>query len=502
MIIGKRLDTNKTDIVGGKMEKVVYEINKQASYPDSGNDYNPSKVYPEYIFGPGHVCENENIVYDMVRNCFADMRLDKEHFGLSNWNPLGEIINEGDTVVLKPNMVISNHPNIECIVTNPSIVRAVIDYVCIALKGTGKIILGDAPMQRCDFNELLESIGYYKMLKFYEDEGINVEVIDFRNFISDYSTQEISILKDVDNLDDYICVDLGKESLLCPQDKHYKNYRVTNYDYRKMRLYHNKKHHKYLIRKEMLQADVIISLPKPKTHRKAGYTAALKNFVGTVVHKECLPHHIKGAIFFGGNEYLHPNFMKALRTYCFQKIDLANIYGKWRSIPYYKKILHFAERRIGYFSQDAYSEGSWYGNDTIWRTFGDINRILKYADKSGKMQCNAQRRMLFVGDMIIAGEGEGPVHAMPKNIGIILAGTNPYSFDMLVAKIMGFDFRKIPALRNLYSIDKYPIFTEKVTDIYISSHSDTISDVPLSELKFEFCFEPTSGWKNHIELEE
>ena len=484
------------------MAKVVFEKNSNSFYPNSKEYYNPSKMYPEYLFGSENISRNENMVYDMVRNCFADMGLDKERFGLPDWNPLGDIIKSGDMVVLKPNMVISHHPNLECIVTSPSVVRAVIDYVCIALKGTGRIILGDAPMQRCDFDELVAGIGYREILDFFKTKGINIEIRDFRNFVSDYSTYEVSIAEDLNNLDDYVCVDLGKDSLLCSQDAHYRNYRVTNYDYRKMRSYHNKKHHKYLIRKEMLQADVIISLPKPKTHKKAGCTAALKNFVGAVVHKECLPHHIKGSVFWGGNEYLQPNIMKALRTSCYQKIDLANLYGKKSVIPFYKKVLRFAEANIWLFSTDVYSEGSWYGNDTIWRTFGDINRILKYADRGGEMQDKVQRKMLFVGDMIIAGEGDGPVHATPKKTGIILASTDPYSFDILVAKIMGFDFQKIPALKNLLGIYKYPIFTENLSDIVVDSQSDAISNLPLEALEFDFRFEPAAGWKGHIEVEE
>ena len=44
-------------------------------------------------------------------------------------------------------------------------------------------------------------------------------------------------------------------------------------------------------------------MPKPKCHRKAGMTSALKNFVGANVRKEFLPHHTMGSIKEGGDEY-------------------------------------------------------------------------------------------------------------------------------------------------------------------------------------------------------
>jgi hypothetical protein len=37
-----------------------------------------------------------------------------------------------------------------------------------------------------------------------------------------------------------------------------------------------------LIAKDVLEADIIINLPKLKMHKKAGVTNALKNFVGSM----------------------------------------------------------------------------------------------------------------------------------------------------------------------------------------------------------------------------
>ena len=54
--------------------------------------------------------------------------------------------------------------------------------------------------------------------------------------------------------------------------------------------------------------------------------------------------------------------------------------------------------------------GSWCGNDTIWRTVVDLNRILLWFDGDGKPR-KVPRRYLTIVDGIIAGEeayGTGP----------------------------------------------------------------------------------------------
>lgn len=52
--------------------------------------------------------------------------------------------------------------------------------------------------------------------------------------------------------------------------------------------------HQYLLAKAVLEADVVINLPKLKTHKKAGVTCALKNLIGIHGNKEYSPHHRVG----------------------------------------------------------------------------------------------------------------------------------------------------------------------------------------------------------------
>ena len=82
--------------------------------------------------------------------------------------------------------------------------------------------------------------------------------------------------------------------------------------------------------------------------------------------------------------------------------------------------------------------GGWYGNDTIWRSVLDLNKILLYADREGVMRSKRQRKFFSVVDGIIGGEGDGPVLAMPKVSGVLLAGFNPMAVDICATRLMGF----------------------------------------------------------------
>ena len=91
--------------------------------------YHPSQPYPEYPFGSALASE-PNVAYDGVRRALAELGYDAAHFGSASWNPLGEIIRPGMTVVIKPNFVLSRHAegkDLYSIITHPYVLRAVAD---------------------------------------------------------------------------------------------------------------------------------------------------------------------------------------------------------------------------------------------------------------------------------------------------------------------------------------------------------------------------------------
>jgi hypothetical protein len=64
-------------------------------------------------------------------------------------------------------------------------------------------------------------------------------------------------------------------------------------------------------------------------------------------------------------------------------------------------------------------EGSWHGNDTVWRMSLDLQRLLRYGRVDGTMGDAPAREIVTVTDAIIAGEGEGPLASTPYPLGLL-----------------------------------------------------------------------------------
>ena len=119
--------------------------------------FNPSKEYAELKNINMNLLSDKEI-YDAVRSLFISMKFDEKNIGKKTWNPFKDFIKKGQTVLIKPNLVLHRNENklgtTDSLITNFSIIRPIVDYVILALGNTGKIIVGDAPVQDCDFNEL------------------------------------------------------------------------------------------------------------------------------------------------------------------------------------------------------------------------------------------------------------------------------------------------------------------------------------------------------------
>lgn len=466
------------------MSKVC--IVKKECYQYPIPPFRPACQYPEYPF---EEISSQNDVYDQVRECFHLMGLDEEHFGTKLWNPLRGYIHSGDTVLLKPNMVMDHNAlpenGTDCLFTHPSVVSCVADYVAIALAGTGKIVIGDAPMQECDFQRLTEFSGYKDLVSFYQSKGLAIELVDFRELTS----KVVNGLREQtmnENSHGKI-VDLGIDSEFA-DCINYDNLRITNYNPKELLRHHSATKNEYFVSDYLLEADVVINIPKPKSHRKAGATIAMKNLVGINVRKEYLPHHTLLSIAEGGDEYLQKDSMHALVSRLIDKRNAAMGSHRMKTAQLYRALGKMIKVVRPY--QD-YAEGSWYGNHTISKTICDLNKIVLYADKSGVMQDKLQRRIFIVADMIISGEKEGPVAPSPKEVGIIAMGDNQVVFDEAIASLMGFDKVKLPFLVNARNVKgKYKL----------CESNETADLVTNTDVFNRYHFEPTKGWKGHIEL--
>ena len=484
------------------MENNICIFKTKSDYPSSEGNYRPDTHYPEYPFS--EISSTENTVYKAVRESFVLLGMDKEHIGLPEWNPLGELITPGNNVLIKPNLVMDINKNpgqgTECLYTQPSVVAAVIDYVIIALKGTGKIIVGDAPMQECNFENIKDNGGYNKLIEFYKEKGIELELVDFRELTS--VVKNGVHIATINKNSKGTIIDLEHESEFFGTDqKTMQRTRITNYDPRILNMHHTSEKNEYYISDYVLSADVIINMPKPKSHRKAGATIALKNLVGANVRKEYLPHHTMGSIKEGGDEYLHRSIFHTLRSKLYDQKNICEAekkYTKARIIRIGIKACTFIMKLTG---KDRYHEGSWYGNETISKTISDINKIVFYADKKGKMCDIKQRRMFIVADMIISGEKEGPVLPTAKPVGIIACGYNPVAFDRTIATVMGFLPEKIPTIRTAEKTKgKYMLASYE--SIHIVSNKKEYNNLSPDKIKKEdiLHFEPSAGWKGHLEV--
>ncbi len=489
-------------IIGGRMNNSLIAIVKNIdySYPDKTTLFRPSKKYPEYIYND--ISKIENNVYDSVRESFHLLGLDEENYNTHLWNPLGEFIKPGNNVLLKPNMVM--HKNLNnaggnlCLYTQPGVVSAVIDYVIIALKGKGKIIVGDSPMQECDFDFLLNDSGYKLMIDYYQKKNIDIEIIDFRELTS--VIEKGFYYSHINEHSKGVIVNIGENSEFSNiPNEDLEKARISNYDPRILPTHHHDNIHEYYISQYILNADVIINLPKPKSHRKAGMTGALKNFVGANVRKEFLPHHLLGSVMENGDEYPVTSKIHRLQSLCLDRFNICIAEKKYNKAIFWRLITGFCGLFRKIVKKDNYIEGSWYGNHTISKTICDLNKIIVYANKEGILCDNKQRTVFNVADMIVSGEKEGPVHPSPKNVGLIISGFNTVCFDEIVTTIMGFNINKIPTLVNARNvIGKYELINKNIQAHTVSN----IGEYDKKDLKNinHFNFSPSSGWKGHIEL--
>ncbi len=476
----------------------IYE-DLNIEYPTKNNCFRPNVKFCECPYE--EISEEKNTVYEAVRNAFVLLDLDKKNFGTKEWNPFGDFIKKNDTVLIKPNMVFDYNKNekygTNCLYTHPSVLAPIIDYAVIALGNTGKIIVGDAPMQECNFEKLIEDSGYDRLINFYKEKGINIELVDFRG-VKSCVKDWVHYYEETN--DRGTLIDLGNNSAFASRpSKYLKKMRVTNYDPREMSKHHNEYHNEYKISNDLLDANVIINVPKPKTHRKAGVTISLKNMIGTNTRKEYLPHHTKGAKSKYSDEYEKTNLLHSTRSLI---QDVRNVFEAKKKVRIVKVLI----KSIGIiskfmrFSPSEYDEGNWYGNDTISKTVVDVNKIITYADKYGQLTDTPQRKQFIVADMVYSGEGEGPLAPKEKKVGIIAAGFNSVCFDECIAELMGMDIKKIPTLLTARKYNNTFRLVDPDGIGKVISNNNYYERIGV-DFKREWSkkFEPSSGWKNHIE---
>jgi uncharacterized protein (DUF362 family) len=466
--------------------------------------FSPSQCYPEYTFGD--TSSEPNPAYEGVRGCFHTAGLDPAHFGTPGWNPLQKLIHPGETVLLKPNMVHQRHPRDpegwRYVITHGSVIRAVADYVWKAVGPTGKIILADAPQTDASFSEMSCLLGLDAIRDFYRALGLCFEVIDLRQ--EEWTTRGDVVVerrKLAPNPYGSVAFDLGQASEFADH-RGAGHYYGADYDAGVVNRHHSEGRHEYLVAGCAIQCDVVFSLPKWKTHKKAGITASLKNLVGVNADKNWLPHHTEGAPRLGGDE--HPNPDLKHRT---ERKMAAAIRGLSHRIPVVGPWVHQVARSVGKpvfgDTESTVRSGNWFGNDTIWRMCLDLNKIVSYGNADGSLrdtqQQNRKRHYVLV-DGILAGEGRGPLNPDPVSAGVLLFGVHAPSVDAACAYLAGFDPERIPIVSRAFQCRNLPLSDHGWRDIVLRSNHAAWNR-PLVEVasRDTFHFAPHFGWKGHIE---
>ncbi|HNX48959.1 MAG TPA: DUF362 domain-containing protein [Thermoanaerobaculaceae bacterium] len=460
------------------------------SYPCEA-PYHPSEPFPELQAVGCPVGIEPNPVFRLVRSCLGALDLDLRRRDTQAWNPLGELIRPGDRVLVKVNLVVDSHElgdaGLQATIVHGSVLRAVLEYVALALSGRGMVTVADSPIKETDFGLALDRSGCAAAIAHLAGRGLGIRALDLR----DYATQRDArgVMSGHRPLagdpDGYVVFNLGDQSFFADPGVDPTLLRSTAEFYTsKCKDAHDHGDHRYSVARAVIDADVLISLAKLKVHRKAGTTLSQKNMVGTTNLKEWLPHHRWGTPRHGGDvlddgasalqvmrELLHDRlartpFGRHTRGWLLGNLSILE------SLPGARRRFH------------PWGEGDWSGNDTIWRTLLDLNNCVLHGTPDGRLGDRRKRYMAWV-DGIIGGEREGPLSPHPHPAGLIVAGWHPWAVDWVATEAMGWEPARLPYLARCRD-SRYrlaPDFEARDIDIR------RVGPVP------KLCFAPPAGWR-------
>lgn len=441
-------------------------------------------------------------IFDLKEKDYDIFRLIFDHL------PNGDYFN----IMIKPNWVKhqeSPYFPIEAMVTSTKLIEHVIEACLKKYANVREIIVGDVPLQSCEWNLLLKQSCTERLINKYESyRNPYIRIIDLRRerFSVHKGFMEKSGADYGGDPKGYSEVFLDERSFLEPISNSKNKFRVADYDPNETESNHHKGFHRYIVSSSVLDSDLFINMPKMKTHQKAGVTGALKNLVGINGNKACLVHYRNGKPKDGGDEFAPdvpcPIVLQSHIREILQKKS-KSLFSALRKVWLVIRKLYGIKvegtrenlKRTFYLSG-----GAWYGNDTIWRMIYDLNKIIVYASRKSKyLKDKPQRKYIAILDGMVSGEGNGPLQPLPVETGIVAFSNDPFLLDMAMTKMMGYDYTKIPMLNNfiIYQDNNWANFNPSDVKLTVNDNECFgISSIPTIH---EFL--PSPGWRGHIKIE-
>ncbi len=448
------------------------------------------RLNPALDYGPEHVAS----LREELRRLLVQLGADPH-------SPLSGIVAPGDTVVLKPNLVFDRVSDHRATLTNGWFIKAVCDLVLEALQGRGRVIIADVPLQSARFERVIQLNELDLVMVGYRQSGAPVELRDLRQ---EYlQVQDDGMYRGLQKLAGdplgYRVVNLGEASELEELGRYRSRFAVGDYDKDSTTTYHmSSERNEYLIPCTILTADVIINLPKFKTHRKTGITCALKNLVGACGHKSYLPHFREGRPQDGGDEFAIDHPIKVLQRNTIERLKTTNA-------TLYRAVRAVGRLVLRVLTAGSPAElrrvmgGSWHGNDTLWRTILDLNKVVRYADREGRVRTTPQRRYLCLVDGVYGGENDGPMRPDTRHDGVLLAGRNPVLLDLVVCLLMGLNPEGIKQVLRGFESNRLPLTSRPFTYYHDQLRDYVRTDRwPLPDLHYRL----PEAWEGYVPRRE
>lgn len=422
---------------------------------------------------------------------------------------LADWVRPGETVLLKPNWVKAEHPRLadgwRTVMTGTPVVEAMARAAWRAMEGRGRVVVADAPQTDSSFAAIDACLGLRAMEARLRAAGLDVSVLDLRK---EEWVQRDGVIAERRQLAGdpagYVAFDLADRSEFAGHAGAGRYY-GADYDAREVNRHHTGGRHEYLLARTAVEADVVISIPKLKTHKKTGITAGLKNLVGVNGDKNWLPHHTECGWSAGGDERPAGDWRSRLERVV-ERAGARGLRRLNRMVPVLGARVHGRARAAGAQlfgeTEAVVRSGNWHGNDTCWRMCLDLNKLVLYGRPDGTFRPE-RRRYLVLADGLVAGEGAGPMNPDPVEAGLLLFGADAASVDAAAATLMGFDAERIPLVRSAFRTRGLAVsVAADWREVRLRSNVAAWDERGLLQVEETFHFTPHFGWCGAMEREQ